>query len=215
MTILKNVIFRHFYGVSFVDCTEPFCYDIILWCHLTSWDIMRWRHVVTQYHARRHVLTSLMTFGQEYWQGGTSLEGASTLRRVDIIVFLVALQCMFFHPLLTENSRLKLKGIQSIYVKELITKSILATQYRVGQGQSNLFTYTVPCCIYGKGSVIIYIKLPSQFRKLHGILYVVVDNFLWLFSHYYAIFIIKVVHLMQCLSKSAGNLCTKCTIYGQ
>ena len=33
VAILKNVIFRCFYGVTCVDWTEPFCYDII--CHVT------------------------------------------------------------------------------------------------------------------------------------------------------------------------------------
>ena len=48
------------YGVTYVDCTEPFCHDT--WCHVTT-RTTSWRQGVTSWHP-------LTIFWQEYWQRG-------------------------------------------------------------------------------------------------------------------------------------------------
>ena len=48
VAILKNVIFRLFYGVTCIDCTDQFCNDI--WRHVTSRCDVRCRHGLMSWH---------------------------------------------------------------------------------------------------------------------------------------------------------------------
>ncbi len=78
---LKNVIFRLFpYGVTYVDCTNPFCHDILR--QVTSrHDIMTSQNDASRDVTAWRLDILLWLLGKNTDKGGTSREGASTLRR--------------------------------------------------------------------------------------------------------------------------------------